>query len=157
MDITWVTDRIAVGGGIWNDENMAELVRMGVTHIINMQIEFDDRPVAEPYPVTVLHNPTDDDFQPKPPEVFQHAIEFALEALEDPDNGIFIHCAAGVHRAPMMTLALLRVMGWSLDDAKELIQGRRYVVDFADVYVKSVESFVKAYEAARAADSKSRE
>ena len=47
MDITWLTDRLAVGGGIWNDENMAALVRLGVTHIINMQIEFDDRPLAQ--------------------------------------------------------------------------------------------------------------
>jgi protein-tyrosine phosphatase len=151
MDLTWVTDRISVGGGIWNDQNMTELVRLGITHIINMQIEFDDRPLAERYPVTVFHNPTDDDFQPKPPRLFQPAVEFALLALEDPENKVFIHCAAGVHRAPMMTLALLRVLGWSLEDAKELIQKRRYVVDFADVYVESVEEFVKAYDTTRGA------
>ncbi len=151
MDLTWVTDRISVGGGIWNDQNMTELVRMGVTHIINMQIEFDDRPLARPYPVTVCHSPTDDDFQPKPPLLFQTPVEFALQALEDPESKVFIHCAAGVHRAPMMTLALLRVLGWRLIEAMELIQGRRYVVDFADVYVESVEEFVKAYDAARAA------
>lgn len=153
MDITWVTDRIGVGGGIWNDQNMAELVRLGVTHIINMQIEFDDRPLAEPYPVTVFHNPTDDDFQPKPPELFQPAVEFALQTLEDADSKVFIHCAAGVHRAPMMTLAILRVLGWPLEDAMDLIQKRRYVVDFADVYVESVEEFVKAYEGARTTTS----
>src|SRR5260370_21828394 len=155
MDITWVTDRIAVGGGIWNDQNMAELVRMGVTHIINMQIEFDDRPLAEPYPVTVFHNPTDDDFQPKPPELFQPAVEFALQAFNDADseNRVFVHCAAGVHRAPMMSLAILRVLGSPLEDAMELIQRRRYVVDFADVYVESVEEFIKAYEGARTTSS----
>jgi protein-tyrosine phosphatase len=148
MDMTWVTDRIAVGGGIWNDENMAELVRRGVTHIINMQIEFDDRPLAEGYPVQVLHNPTDDDFMPKPPRLFQAGVEFALEALDDPGSKVYTHCAAGVHRAPMMTLAILRVLGWSLEDAKELILQRRYVVDFADVYVESVEEFMRVYEAA---------
>jgi len=148
MDLTWITDRIAVGGGIWNDDNMAELVRHGVTHIINMQIEFDDRPLAQKYAVQVLHNPTDDDFLPKPPELFQSGVEFALNALDEPDARIYIHCAAGVHRAPMMTLALLRVLGWSLKDAKAVILHRRYVVDFADVYVESVEDFVKAYEAA---------
>ncbi len=146
MDMTWVTDRIAVGGGIWNEENMAELVRMGVSHIIDMQIEFDDRPLARPYDVAVLYNPIDDDFQPKPADVFQRGVEFALEALDSPENKVYIHCAAGVHRAPMMTLALLRTLGWSLDDAKELIQGRRYVVDFADVYVQSVEDFMATYE-----------
>jgi protein-tyrosine phosphatase len=147
MDMTWVTDRIAVGGGIWNDENMEELVGHGVTHIIDMQIEFDDRPLAEPYPVEVLFNPTDDDFLPKPPELFQAGVDFALEALDKPQNRIYIHCAAGVHRAPMMTLAILRVLGWSLQDAKALIQDRRYVVDFAECYVESVENFVKVYEA----------
>ena len=150
MDMTWVTDRIAVGGGIWNDDNMAELVRHGVTHIIDMQIEFDDRPLAEPYDVKVLFNPTDDDFMPKAPQLFQAGVDFALEALDEPDGKVYIHCAAGVHRAPMMTLAILRVLGWTLKDAKELIQGRRYVVDFAESYVESVENFVKVYEAANA-------
>jgi protein-tyrosine phosphatase len=150
MDMSWVTDRIAVGGGIWNDENMAALVKHGVTHIINMQIEFDDRPLAEGYPVQVLHNPTDDDFLLKPPRLFQDGVQFALEALDDPESKVYIHCAAGVHRAPMMTLALLRVLGWSLGDAKELILQQRYVVDFADVYVESVEDFVKVYDGANA-------
>src|ERR1044071_2865410 len=121
MDMTWVTDRIAVGGGIWNDENMEELVMLGVTHIIDMQIEFDDRPLAEPHGVQVLYNPVDDDFQPKSPQVFQRDFDFALEALDEPNSRIYAHCAAGVHRAPMMTLAVLRVLGWSLNDATRVI------------------------------------
>lgn len=146
MDMTWVTDRLAVGGGIWNEENMAQLVKLGVTHIIDMQIEFDDRPLAEKYAVKVLYNPTDDDFQPKPPDLFQRGVDFALEALDKPGTRVYIHCAAGVHRAPMMTLAVLRAMGWSLDEARDLIHQRRYVVDFADVYVDSVENFIAEYD-----------
>ena len=146
MDMTWITDRIAVGGGIWVQEKMAELVREGVTHIIDMQIEFDDTPLGRQAGVEVLWNPVDDDFKPKPHEVFQRGVEFAVKALEEDDAKIFIHCAAGVHRAPMMTLAIMRAMGWELEDAMELIQGRRYVVDFADVYVQSVERFMKKYE-----------
>src|SRR5690348_4286127 len=116
MDITWITDRIAVGGGIWNSEKMARVAQAGVTHIIDMQIEFDDTPIAEPYGIEVLWNATDDDFQLKPPTVFQRGVDFALKAFEASDeNKVFIHCAAGVHRAPMMTLALLRVLGYSLD------------------------------------------
>ncbi len=146
MDMTWITDRIAVGGGIWIPEKMAELARAGVTHIIDMQIEFDDTPLGHQFGVEVLWNPTDDDFKPKPPAIFERGVEFALKALEEDDAKLFIHCAAGVHRAPMMTLAVMRAMGWELEDAMELIQGRRYVVDFADVYVESVERFMKKYE-----------
>ncbi len=148
MDITWVTDRIAVGGGIWNEWNMIEVVASGITHIIDMQIEFDDTRLAEPYGVKVLWNPTEDDFQPKPPELFQRGVDFALSALQDPEAKIFIHCAAGVHRAPMMTLAVLRAQGWSLLDAVKEIEEKRDVVDFADVYVLSVQEFMKSYEGA---------
>ena len=148
MDMTWVTDRIAVGGGIWTDEKMIEVVRAGVTHIIDMQIEWDDTKLAEPYGVRVLWNPTDDDFQLKPAALLERGVEFALAAMDEPDAKLFIHCAAGVHRAPMMTLAVLCAMGWPLENAMDVIGGRRPVVDFADVYVQSVEDFMKTYEQA---------
>ncbi|HZQ24695.1 MAG TPA: dual specificity protein phosphatase [Terriglobales bacterium] len=143
--MTWITDRIALGGGIWNERNMEEVARAGVTHIIDMQIEFNDTPLAEPHGIEVLWNAIDDDFQPKPPEVFRRGVEFALAALEEPGSKLYIHCAAGVHRAAMMTLALLCAMGWDLQQAMDMIEGRRPVVDFADVYVRSVERFVTEY------------
>ena len=142
IDITWVTDRIAVGGGIWNAENMAAVSRAGITHIIDMQIEFDDTALAGQHGIAVCWNPVDDDFEPKAPEVFARGVKFALAALEESEAKLFVHCAAGVHRAPMMTLALLGVMGWKMEDAMELIEVRRPAADFADVYVRSVEKFL---------------
>ena len=146
MDLTWVTDQIAVGGGIWREQNMIEVVARGITHIIDMQIEFDDTRLAEPYGVKVLWNHTEDDFQPKPAELFQRGVEFAMHALQDSDAKVFIHCAAGVHRAPMMALAVLRAQGWSLIDAVKEIEEKRDVADFADVYVRSVQEFMKSYQ-----------
>jgi len=145
MDMTWVTDRIAVGGGIWIAEKMEEVARAGVTHVINMQIEFDDTDLGAQVGIEVLWNPVDDDFEPKHPVIFERGVNFALRALEKPDTKLFVHCAAGVHRAPMMALAVLCVMGYSLEQAKRLIQTKRYVVDFAEVYVRSVEEFLKIY------------
>jgi protein-tyrosine phosphatase len=142
MDITWLTDRIAVGGGIWNSENMAKVAQAGITHIIDMQIEFDDTPLGDEHGIKVLWNPTDDDFEPKPAELLRRGVEFAEAALEEMNAKVFIHCAAGVHRAPMMALAVLGSMGWNVDDAMNLIEGRRPVADFADVYVRSVREFL---------------
>lgn len=142
MDITWLTERIAVGGGIWNSENMGKVAREGITHVIDMQIEFDDTPLGLEHGVEVLWNPTDDDFMPKPPELLRRGVEFAIEALERADAKLFIHCAAGVHRAPMMALAVLGSIGWNMDDAMRMIETRRPVADFADVYVESVERFL---------------
>jgi protein-tyrosine phosphatase len=149
MDMTWVTDRIALGGGIWTDDKMIEVVRAGVTHIVDMQIEWDDTALAKPYGVKVLWNPTDDDFRLKSAALLQRGVDFVLQALDDADNKVFIHCAAGVHRAPMMALAVLRAIGFGLGDAMDMIQSRRPVVDFADVYVRSVEEFIRSYQPAQ--------
>jgi len=148
--MTWVTDRIALGGGIWNAKNMGALAESGVTHIIDMQIEFDDRPLAEPLGIQVLWNPTDDDFLPKPQGLLKRGVDFALEALEDPEARVYVHCAAGVHRAPMMTLAVLCALEWNIDEAMRLIESRRPVADFADVYVESVRRFLESrFESAK--------
>jgi protein-tyrosine phosphatase len=144
MDMSWVTERVALGGGIWNVRNMEELAQAGITHVLNMQLEFDDRPLAEPFGVRVLWNPTDDDFLPKPPELLKRGVDFALGALEDPEARVYVHCAAGVHRAPMMTLAILCAMEWDIEKAMVLIETRRPVVDFADVYVESVRRFLES-------------
>jgi protein tyrosine phosphatase (PTP) superfamily phosphohydrolase (DUF442 family) len=151
MDITWLDDRIAVGGGIWKAENMAEVSHRGITHIINMQIEFpDDTILAKPHGIAVCWIGVDDDFEEKSPEIFERGVDFALRALKEPQAKLFIHCAAGVHRAPMMALALLAVRGLkdgktverAMEDAMDLIERKRSAADFADVYVRSVETFL---------------
>ncbi|HEY1461887.1 MAG TPA: dual specificity protein phosphatase [Terriglobales bacterium] len=149
MDMTWLTGRIAVGGGIRSAENMVEVARSGVTHIIDMQIEFDDTALAQPHGIDVLWNPTEDDFEFKPASLLQRGVDFARTVLDEGNTKLFIHCAAGVHRAPMMTLAVLCSIGWDLQDAKQLIQVRRPVADFADVYVESVEKFLEQVEAGK--------
>ena len=92
--------------------------------------------------IRVLWNPTDDDFLLKPPVLLKRGADFALDALQDPQARLYIHCAARVHR-PMMTLAVLCVMEWEIGAAMVLIETRRPVVDFADVYVESVRQFLE--------------
>ncbi len=147
MDFSWVTERIALGGGIWNAKNMEVLAGAGVTHVLDMQIEFDDTPLGEQYGVKVLWNPTDDDFLPKPPELLERGVGFAKEAVGEEGSKLYIHCAAGVHRSAMMTLAVLCSMGWEMEPAMVLIETHRPVVDFADVYVESVQRFLKLQKA----------
>jgi protein-tyrosine phosphatase len=118
------------------------VARAAVKHIIDMQIEFDDTALAAEHGIEVLWNPTDDDFEAKPAELFQRGVRFAQAAIEQTEAKVFIHCAAGVHRAPMMALALLASMGWTLDGAMQLIEARRPAADFADVYVRSVKDFL---------------
>jgi len=143
MDITWITGRIALGGAIWRADNMTEVARAGVTHILNMQIEFDDTRLAAPHGITVFWNPIDDDFLPKPVEVFRRGVEFARQALDAADTKLYVHCAAGVHRAPMMVLAILCSLGWEFDAALEAIESKRPTTDFPDVYLNSVKAYLQ--------------
>ena len=126
---------------------MAKVAQEGITHIVDMQIECDDRRLGpEEHGIEVLWNPTDDDFLPKDAELFERGVDFALAALKEQSTKIFIHCAAGVHRAPMMALALLGSMGWDVDEAMQMIEDKRPVADFAEVYVESVRAFLAGRE-----------
>jgi len=148
VDLHFITPRLAVGGGIWTRENFEELMRAGITHIINTQMEFDDNSLrldgdGEP---RILWLAMDDDFQPKEPRHFFQGAKFALEAWQAPEARLFVHCASGIHRAPMVALALLRVLGYTRRDALDLLLARRPVADFPPVYLDSVEAFVAEWE-----------
>lgn len=153
LDISWVMDRIAVGGWIETEEKIQALVRAGVTHVIDMAWEHDDTPLQQ-FGIKVLLNFTDDDFQVKPPELLQRGVDFALAALQEPGSKLLIHCVAGRHRGPMMTLAVLGALGWSVEDAMQIISDRRPLVDWAPVYVESVTNFLKSYVSSLSGDDR---
>ncbi len=144
LDLNWITDRIALGGWIETEEKQLAVARAGITHVIDMAWEFDDTPL-EAFGIKVLLNTTDDDFQVKPRELLQKGVEFAVAALNDPQSKLFIHCVAGRHRGPMMTLAVLCALGWEMEDAMRFISERRSVVDWAPAYVESVAAFLESY------------
>ena len=146
-DYQFVTERLAVGGWIGTPENMRELAQAGVTHVVNMQLEFDDRKISDGTGIRVLWNGCDDDFLPKPPELFWKGVRFTLEALRHPEAKVLFHCAAGIHRSPLMLLAVLRVLGYDQPTAIEMILGTRPEADFPLAYLESVEDFVQEFEA----------
>ena len=148
VEISYILERrLAVGGGIWTAEAMATLARMGFTHIVNLQIEFDDRELAAGAGIEALWNPTDDDFEPKPAEFFERSTQFALEALQDERAQVYVHCAAGIHRAPLTTAAILCALGYEPNDAMRLVAARRSGADFPEVYVDSLRAWAAEREA----------
>lgn len=143
-DYNFITPRVAVGGGIWTRDNLEELIRAGVTHIINAQAEFDERTLLngnadEP---DILWLATEDDFEPKPFDYFSRGVDFAQNALAEPESRLLVHCASGVHRAPMLALAILRVQGFGRREALRMVRARRPEADFPGVYLDSVEAFM---------------
>jgi len=136
-ELDWVTDRIAVGGMLFDKDDMDRVAAAGVTHILNLN-GFDDTHLARPHGIVTCWNTVDDDMKPKAPEFFERGVAFAKSAMRQKGAKLYIHCAAGVNRAPMMTLAVLCSMGWGMLDAMRHMRVCRPCVNFPEVYVKSV-------------------
>jgi len=147
-DFDFITERVAVGGAIFTRENFEGIIRAGITHIINTQLEFDDRTLrrGDDREADILWLPLDDDLLPKPAEAFFPGVRYALEALEQPEAKVLIRCASGIHRAPMVALALLCVLGYRRDEALVLLHARRPQVHFPQVYLDSVDAFLAEWE-----------
>ncbi len=146
IDYHFVTDRLAVGGAIGTTENMHTIREAGFTHVVNLQDEFDDHGIAMGTGVTVLQNGCDDDLLPKASSLFWNGVRFTLQALADPDAKVLFHCSAGIHRSPMMLLAVLRVLGHERREAVLMITDVRPEAHFQPVYLMSVEDFVIEYQ-----------
>ena len=149
VDYQFVTERLAIGGSIATGENMRELARAGITHVVNMQKEFDDSLLTDGSGIEVLWNGCEDDFLPKPADLFWKGVRFTLEALTDPDAKVYFHCAAGVHRSPIMLLAVLRVLGHERREAINMISDARPEASFPPIYLMSVEDFFREYRASK--------
>jgi protein-tyrosine phosphatase len=142
VDLSWVTERLAVGGAIWTRSNIRKLADAGVTHIVDLQPGFDDSKIAHKTGISVLWSPFPDDFQDKPPELFEPIVDFALSAYQDPHSRIYFHCLEGVHRSPLMLLAFLGILGMKLTEAMLLICQARPQAEFPAAYRRSVVRFL---------------
>lgn len=148
LDFDFITDRMAVGGAIETREDLEQLMRAGITHIINTREEFDDGTLRRPgdREPDILWLGVDDDLMPKPPEFFFRGVRYALDALDREENKLLIHCASGIHRGPLVALAVLRVLGYDRHSALRLVKARRAQADFPPVYLDSVEIFLAEWE-----------
>ena len=123
LEYSRVTDTLYVGPQ-FRRNGKAALIRAGITHIINLRSEFDDAEhgltiesnCADHY----CHLPTVDD-EPIAESHVARGIEFIDDAV-DRDGKVYIHCSAGVGRAPTMAAAYLISKGYSAEDALDQIR-----------------------------------
>ena len=110
------------------------LAQAGIAYILNMRSEFDDAvhgltpdtpPDGSPAdaPAAYCHLPTPDDEAPSMAHLAQ-GIAF-IESAIGSGGKVYIHCSAGVGRAPTMAAAYLIRCGYDADDALDLIRSAR--------------------------------
>ena len=129
----FVTDRLLIGGDLdaWDGElavrQLLELVEIGVTHVLDVRVEWSDEElVAQLAPdVTYLHLGIDDAGQRVPDAWFDTIAEWARAALEQPSAKVLAHCHMGINRGPSAGLAILLASGWELGGALEAIRTAR--------------------------------
>ena len=140
VSYNFVTERIAVGGGMSCKADVAQLVAAGITHVIDMCANFDDH-ILNDSRITILWLPQVDNGEMRPPGDYRKGIQFAFAALALPNTKVFPHCTAGLNRGPTMCYALLRAFGIPQPEAIARIRSARPDVLFYlfQNYLDSVE------------------
>jgi protein-tyrosine phosphatase len=125
-DFSKITQRLFTGSAIFSAADLTELMKNGVTHVIDAtEVENEFRVAALNPKITYLWNGTKDDAEYKPSSWFEPAINFALKAFQTPGTVVYCHCFAGVNRGPSLAYAIMRAMGYARDEAYFLIKERR--------------------------------
>jgi protein-tyrosine phosphatase len=127
-DVSFITPWLAVGGAINDDEEAADVIRLGITHVINCRLSDDLASLQRR--VQYFHDPAMDDGQAKLPEWFLSAVRFARAARTSPNAKILVHCRGGEHRSPALAYAILRAAGSSPDEAEAAIMAVRPIARF---------------------------
>ena len=140
VSFNFVTERIAVGGGIASKADVDQIVAAGITHVIDMRAEFDDD-ILNDDRITILWLPQVDNGERRPTGHYRKGIQFAFPALSLANTKIFPHCSAGLNRGPTMCYALLRAFGFPQSEAIARIRAARPDVLFHLIpnYLDSVE------------------
>ena len=124
-NLHFVTPNLAIGGDIAEHRQLEDFTALGITHIVDCRIEWDDMSMfAEHLPhVDYLHHGMDDAGQDVPHEWFDAAMAWIDAA--GPEAVVLTHCHMGINRGPSLGFAVLLHQGWDPLDAIEAIRAAR--------------------------------
>ncbi len=134
-----ITPQLYVGGQ-FKKRGWRILRSWGISAVVNMRSEFDDRAVAEDL-VDYLHLPTADDHAPQMKDL-QEGVEFIQQAIKT-GRKVYVHCGSGVGRAPTMAAAYLVDTGLSPDEAWQKIRSVRCFIRPTRVQREQIKAFAR--------------
>ena len=142
LEYSRVTESLYVGPQ-YRENGKRALLRAGITHIVNMRAEFDDAEHGLTLGVNgaarYCHLPTIDD-DPISAAHIREGIAFIERALAE-GGKVYIHCTAGVGRAPSMAAAYLISKGCGVDEALDLIRAVRPFIKPTPVQICALSEF----------------
>lgn len=152
LNMSWVTENLAVGGRI-RPVDIPALARVGITHVIDTRSEHsDDAQALAKEHIKLLYLPTRDT---KPLTVTQmkEGSQWAQQAMLD-GGRVLIHCEHGVGRSALLTCAVLTSEGMHAQDALQLVQQKRWQAAPNHGQIVRLREFEAAIDAERRASSR---
>ena len=127
-------------GGQYRRRGWPQLAARGITAVVNLREEFDDND-AGIAPPRYLYLPAPDD-NPPTLEQLRKGVAF-MEKEIGQGGGVYVHCGAGIGRAPTMAAAYLVSTGLTPDQAWASIRAVRPFIRLKPVQVAQVERFAE--------------
>lgn len=134
---TEVTPQLFVGPQ-FKQKGWRRLEKWGIMGVVNLRREFDDLTLGVNIP-RYLHLPITDDTAPSI-EDLTRGVEFIREIIKD-GGKVYIHCGAGVGRAPTMAAAYLVTLGDTPQQAYDRIRAVRSFIRPTGVQREQLQNF----------------
>ena len=129
-NISWLTPDLATGGDLSYlpeeaRQQTADILRSGVTSIIDMRQEDDDMEFWRDRGMEYMLLPTDDsEGHTIPARLFDEAVTRSRRVTRE-QGKLLVHCHMGVNRGPSVAYAVLLDRGWGVTEAWDLIREKR--------------------------------
>ncbi len=137
QSLSRITPNLHIGGQ-YRQRGWRRLSERGITAVVNMRIDFDDE-TAGIAPGRYLYLPTTDDRAPSLEHV-RTGVSFIQEEVKR-GGGVYVHCGAGVGRAPAMAAAYLVSTGLTTDEAWARIRKVRPFIRPKAVQIDRIREF----------------
>jgi protein-tyrosine phosphatase len=139
--ISQITDYLYISA-FPRGEHVAEIVALGVRLVLSMHWMRPTKMLGKP-PVELLWLPTFDvPFLPMPIKTLNKGVKAALPVIAD-GGSVLVHCKAGIHRSVAQAASVLIGMGYSAEEAMQLIKDKRAV---ADPDARHIQSRIRKFE-----------
>jgi len=149
LNMSWVTDQLAVGGRV-HPQDIKALSRAGLTHVVDTRSEYsDDVELMAKERIELLHLPTPDTY-PLSVEQLMQGAAWVNERIKQ-GGRVLIHCEHGVGRSVLLACAVLVYDGMHAQDALQLIQEKRWQASPNHRQVQRLREFEAAIVAQRRA------
>jgi protein tyrosine phosphatase (PTP) superfamily phosphohydrolase (DUF442 family) len=124
LNMSWVTDNLALGGRI-HPADIRALAHTGITHVVDTRSEHrDDAQALAKEHIELLYLPTADT-KPFTIEQMMQGAKWVQERIQQ-GGRVLIHCEHGVGRSALLTCAVLVYGGMHARDALLLVQQKRW-------------------------------